>query len=253
VSVIYASSILWSGADVPRVPDAWPVALSSALGAAYVGSLWWRLRRRAGRDGRHRLQSFFVGLFAWLGAGVALAALSGHLLATPGFYGVYLSVMTGLMVLVWLASARFPDWLYHLAETPARPEPAKSQLETVDLEQTLARLNHLMDVAQVWRDEALSLASLARQVGITPHQLSELLNVHLGRSFSRYLKSYRVEEAARRLLTEPDTPILDIGLAAGFNSSSAFYGAFRELRGVAPGQFRRKASAPGSPTGPAGE
>ena len=225
------------------MPDAWPVALSSALGACYVGQLAWRLRRRPRRDVRQQLQVGMVALFALLGAGVAVAALSGRLLASEWFYTLYLSMMTALMLLVWLASARFPDWFYHIADVPAVPEPARSQLDNVDLQRTLTRLRQCMDEEQVWRDESLSLASLAGHVGISPHQLSELLNVHLGQTFSRHLKTYRVDEAARRLLSEPDTPILDIGLAAGFNSSSAFYAAFRELRGVAPGQYRRRGGA----------
>ncbi|MFN3587648.1 MAG: helix-turn-helix domain-containing protein [Moraxellaceae bacterium] len=45
------------------------------------------------------------------------------------------------------------------------------------------------------------------------------------------------------LLAEPDTPVLDVGLAVGFSSSSAFYAAFRELTGQAPGQFRREHAA----------
>jgi len=45
------------------------------------------------------------------------------------------------------------------------------------------------------------------------------------------------------LLAEPDMPVLDVGLAVGFSSSSAFYAAFREQTGQAPGQFRRGQAA----------
>ena len=76
---------------------------------------------------------------------------------------------------------------------------------------------------------------------LTPHQLSELINMHLGMNFTRLVKMHRVREAKDLLLDRPSTSALDIGLSVGFTSLSAFYAAFRELEGMAPGQFRKQA------------
>jgi AraC-like DNA-binding protein len=69
--------------------------------------------------------------------------------------------------------------------------------------------------------------------------LSELINTHLGKSFSRYLREQRVEAAKLQLIDEPKATVLGIGLAVGFSSQSNFYEAFREIVGMTPGQFRK--------------
>ena len=96
---------------------------------------------------------------------------------------------------------------------------------------------------QVYRRYDLTLPLLAEMIGLTPHQLSELINTHLGMNFTRLVKMHRVREARELLVSRPSTSALDIGLSVGFTSLSAFYAAFRELEGMAPGQFRKQAKS----------
>jgi AraC-like DNA-binding protein len=59
-----------------------------------------------------------------------------------------------------------------------------------------------------------------------------------GRTFTDYVNELRVGWACRRL-TETDDRILDICYDAGFNNLSNFNRRFRELKGLAPREFRR--------------
>jgi AraC-like DNA-binding protein len=111
-------------------------------------------------------------------------------------------------------------------------------------EDLLNRLKQLMQEQQLYRQNELSLPELANELGISNHQVSELLNVHLGVSFYDYINSYRLEFASS-LLKNPDCKlrILDIAFEAGFNNKNSFYRAFKESFGVTPNQYRENSES----------
>lgn len=117
----------------------------------------------------------------------------------------------------------------------------------LELDETLAQtlmqeLTGLMQEQQVYRQNELSLPDLAVLLGISVHQISELLNVHGGLSFYDYVNGYRVKYACD-LLADPycQLRILDIAFEAGFNNKNSFYRSFRESLGVTPNQYRANA------------
>lgn len=97
-----------------------------------------------------------------------------------------------------------------------------------------------MDQEKLYTHENLSLTLLAEQLNLTSHQLSELINTEYQQGFSKFIRQYRVEEAKKMLLAEPNASVLSISLSVGFSSQSNFYTAFRDISGVAPGQYRKK-------------
>lgn len=231
------------GAWQPGLPlrhPAWLVAASGS-GAFYMLAVF-RPIARLRLPGRLRVERWLVLAFALTGLAVGGAALLGAVLSTA-FAAVYLALIPALLIVLFLLEVRYPALMAVVSEAVEAAEAERyrrSTLTHVDVEAAVAKLQRLMDEEHLYRNDGLSLPALALAAGLSPHQLSELLNERLGLGFSRYLKQRRVAAAAELLLAEPDEPILDIGLAVGFNSSSAFYAAFRELTGQAPGQFRRE-------------
>ena len=100
------------------------------------------------------------------------------------------------------------------------------------------RLRALMVRDRLWRSEGLDHGALAKRMEIAPHQLSQLLNVHMGTNFADFLNRYRVEDAAR-LLRElhSQRSVLDIAMDAGFASSATFYRAFKKHFGMTPREY----------------
>jgi AraC-like DNA-binding protein len=43
---------------------------------------------------------------------------------------------------------------------------------------------------------------------------------------------------------EPESSVLSIGLSVGFSTQSNFYTAFRDIVGLAPGQYRKQLQKP---------
>lgn len=235
---LYAFGAWRSGAPLAQ-PALW-MALSGFGGAAYMLAIareLWRLRGRS----LIRAQLALLTLFAAIGVAVGVAALFADLSRSERFYQIYLSIIPAAMAASYLFHMRYPELMQAVGEAAAEQRRyRKTQLGQVNVPAAIDALTRLMDEEQRFADESLGLATLAAELDLSGHQLSELLNEHLGTSFSRYLRERRVAEARRLLLAEPDEAVLAIGLRCGFNSSSAFYAAFRDVEGMAPGQFRRR-------------
>ena len=121
-----------------------------------------------------------------------------------------------------------------------RATEKKALLPPEKAEDTRRRLVGLFEVDQVHLRDDLSLRELAEKLGVTPHQLSWLINDVLGLSFSSLVNGYRVD-AAKARLAEPglnSTSILEVGLDAGFGTKAAFNRAFKRHTGMTPSEFR---------------
>ncbi len=119
---------------------------------------------------------------------------------------------------------------------------ANSKLLGLDTDGLLLRLNDLLERERIYRDETLTLKDLAGRLGISPHQLSELLNSRLNVNFRRLLATHRLKDAADLLLAAPERTVLEIALLVGFSSRTAFSEAFKQSCGVSPTQYRNRRS-----------
>lgn len=86
--------------------------------------------------------------------------------------------------------------------------------------------------------EHLTLAKLAKRLGGSTHQISEILNHELGTTFSDYVNHYRVEEAKSLLVIQPERTVSAIGTKVGFQSLSSLNRVFKSLTGETPSDYR---------------
>lgn len=82
------------------------------------------------------------------------------------------------------------------------------------------------------------VAELAAELGVTPTHLTRCCKHACGRSAHDLLAERRIFEA-RRLLTETEHPVGQIGTSLGFASPAYFTRAFQHLTGHSPSAFRR--------------
>ena len=157
------------------------------------------------------------------------------------FYYFYNNAVGVGVAIMLVALVGNPDLIGDLTEA-AQARYGTSTLREVDVEASLAKLNQLMSDGRAYQNEGLTLASLAGAVGLSGHQLSELINTRLGVGFSRYVRECRVNAAKTLLISAPGRSILSISMDTGFRSQSAFYAAFKEVTGQSPGDYRRSRS-----------
>lgn len=98
-----------------------------------------------------------------------------------------------------------------------------------------------MEREMVHRDETLSIAKLAQQLGEQEYRLRRTINRQLGyRNFTAFLNGYRLAEVKAALAdpSQKEVPIITIALDAGFGSLGPFNRAFREAEGMTPSAYR---------------
>jgi AraC-like DNA-binding protein len=99
-----------------------------------------------------------------------------------------------------------------------------------------------MNSLKPYLNPELTLMELAAKLSVSPHNLSQVFNCEIKKSFFDFVNEYRVGEA-KKLLSSPQYShysILGIALDAGFNSKSAFYTAFGKHAGMTPSEFRKR-------------
>ena len=231
------------------VPLAWAVPVALLMGTAaalHLCALVYRLRalRRW-----FALELKVLALFAVM---ALVVATTGLLAASELGWDVYIRTYTTLIavgfgLVGWLLLA-VPDVVPKAREAVAVAY-AQSTLARVDREAMVVRLRQVFEQDQVHRAESLSLVSVADLLGLSGHQLSELVNTEFGMGFPRLVRKYRVETAQRMLVEEPRASVLSVGMASGFNSQSSFYVAFKEQLGEVPGAYRQRMLAGDGATG----
>ena len=94
--------------------------------------------------------------------------------------------------------------------------------------------------------EAISLATIATAVGLTPGHLTTVVRRKTGRSVQRWITERRLAEA-RKLLRETNLPVETIAARVGYRQSSYFIKHFRRDQTLTPAAWRRRTRSTNPP------
>ncbi|MBO3759869.1 AraC family transcriptional regulator [Ciceribacter sp. L1K22] len=242
----------------PIAPAAATMALALSVGlvsavllqAAYLSAaiaVFLKDRRSFGATMR-RWQSMVITSLAllWL---IAFAARIGGLTGTIGdevspLVECLFSIVLSLLIWSGLGSAQV---LQHARTSATKvvaaaiPKYRRSALTPQRGEDIMRRAKAALLRDRLFADPSLTLPKLAKQLSVSPNDLSQALNQTLGQNFTAFVNEARVCEA-ERLLKEPghatDT-VLGIAYAVGFNAKSTFNTAFVRKNGMTPSEFRK--------------
>lgn len=98
----------------------------------------------------------------------------------------------------------------------------------------VSKLERLMNSEELYKNPNLKLSDLAAKMNMSAHQLSQLLNDNLGKSFSTYINEYRISEACEKIENGSFLKIEEIGYEVGFNSKSTFFSTFKKIKNTTP-------------------
>jgi AraC family transcriptional regulator len=87
-------------------------------------------------------------------------------------------------------------------------------------------------------DRDIGLEEIASLVGLSRYHFCTAFRLAVGTSPHHYLTSLRMTHA-RKLLAERDLSIIQVALAVGYQTPSAFTATFRKATKVTPSEFRR--------------
>jgi len=100
------------------------------------------------------------------------------------------------------------------------------------------KLQRIIIDQELYKNPDLKLNDLAKAVNISGHQLSQLLNDNLGKSFAVYINEYRINRACELIVNDKGIKLEEIGYEVGFNSKSTFYTAFKKHKGTTPTLYK---------------
>jgi AraC-like DNA-binding protein len=226
--------------QIPETSPFWFPLLRGLWFALGISGLWIAWRGRADdlveqrRVLRLRLAAAIGGLAILVNITEIAVFIFGAPISLRSVTQFGIVLFTGLLC-ASMFSVRQPDLFGQVRKqdedvaTPALDDPLAARLRA----HMTSELPH--------RDEAMTIAKLAAQLGEQEYRLRRLINGQLGhRNFAAFLNGYRLDEVKAALSdpTQKEVPILTIALDAGFGSLGPFNRAFREAEGMTPSAFR---------------
>lgn len=138
-----------------------------------------------------------------------------------------------------IAAREVEAWLSRLSLSLPQK---KSRAGSAGLSGSPARMEEVTRyLGSHYADDGLSVAQVAQATGFHPKYLLSFFRKHASLTLWDYVVRLRLAHA-QRLLVTGDRTVLDIALASGFGSVSAFYQAFaRHFPGATPSRYRRAA------------
>lgn len=243
---------LWSGSAPPLLGDDAAHLLQKAIAVAFFAAALWRLWRGSEGDlvsGRRVLRGWLLAYIAAHGLVVLGAELALRGQAPVAWLdALNVAAITAALAIAAAFLLRLePAAMQTLFGPPATPPPIpvvqREPMAAAPDTRAIEQLQRLMTVDCLYRDPELSVATLARRLGLPEYRLRELIHRRLGhRNFPAFVNDHRLQEVERKL-ADPAfdrRPILTLALEAGFGSIGPFNRAFRERHGVTPTEFRQR-------------
>jgi AraC-like DNA-binding protein len=164
--------------------------------------------------------------------------------------GVYLIMLTVVcFTLRYYVNRLMQPWLMEMPATPQpvetddtvpenTPQYQKSLLPDSLLNEYEQRLDQLIREKKSYLDAELSLQTLAKELKIPKHHLTQLFSVRIGKNFYQYINVFRVDHACE-LIRKSGTDTLEmLAFESGFNSKTTFNRYFKSQLGCTPSEYR---------------
>ncbi|MGX5817879.1 helix-turn-helix domain-containing protein [Chitinophaga lutea] len=243
-----------------KTPASWKWIWCSQLAVISIVGTIWPYEQYPALMNRLFVYIIYAQWGAWLIAGGWLLARNGGLspaadrfrmLVFAGsvlLYAVYLAALLLRAPLIYIASPVFFSFMLLLTvlfqlkgagvQQAALPPRTERRRLPGDAGAWAGKLDAAMREKALYRNPNLKLNDLAMAVHLPGHQLSQLLNEHVGKSFSTYINEFRVREACRLIAENDHLTVEAIGYEVGYNSKSTFYTAFKKVLATTPSAYR---------------
>ncbi|MEO6686688.1 MAG: helix-turn-helix domain-containing protein [Dyadobacter sp.] len=116
---------------------------------------------------------------------------------------------------------------------------AERKTDLREVEQIIERLQKAMIEKSLFKNPNLKVNDVAREINISGHNLSRILNENIEKNFTLFVNEYRINEACKLLSQTTNITIEAIGEEVGFNSKSTFFATFKKIRGTTPSVYQQ--------------
>ncbi len=146
---------------------------------------------------------------------------------------------------IFLLDEKGNNELTGLNDTGKSDEPKRQLVSDEMLQEVKVSLNELMQDQELYLDSDLNLVKLAKQLQITSHQLSYIINRGYNENFFQFVNRFRVEKAKKMLTDSRNDKLSILGVAfeSGFSSKTAFNTTFKKMTDLTPSEYKKAGSA----------
>ncbi len=116
------------------------------------------------------------------------------------------------------------------------------KLDDEEIQSVIRKLKRVMTEKELFKNPNLKINDVAKEITVSPHLLSQILNSNIEKNFTLYVNEYRINEACRMLAANANLTIEAIGDEVGFNSKSTFFATFKKIKGLSPSVYRQSSS-----------
>jgi AraC-like DNA-binding protein len=188
-------------------------------------------------EGRRRIRVFVVAATALYGG------INAILQMVVGGMDIGADVVNAAILLAVVAAISIVMTRVSTADLFSAPSDAAPVQPVAPAEQKLVdALTRLMADERIYRQDNVTVGTLATRLKIPEYRLRRLINQRLGyRNFNAFLNNHRIEEAKAALAdpTQAEVPVITIAMDAGFQSLGPFNRAFKATTGVTPTEYRK--------------
>ncbi|HMI78310.1 MAG TPA: helix-turn-helix domain-containing protein [Ferruginibacter sp.] len=237
--------ILLVGTAYPyqRFPPVWGkyiiplIYLQWGLYIAFSVFLLIPLLKKAGR--KEKLKPFEKWILTICG-GVLILFTSyvwAILNITKGSYingAVYFSLIIYIVVFILLYRKKTND-----LSSFSTQKYADKKLDSAEAQLIIGKLKRAMTEKELFKNPNLKVNDLAKEINVSGHQLSQVLNDNIEKNFTLFVNEYRINEACKILSENTNLTIDAIGDEVGFNAKSTFFSTFKKIKGMTPSVYQQ--------------
>ncbi|MDY0779362.1 helix-turn-helix domain-containing protein [Tenacibaculum sp. IB213877] len=160
------------------------------------------------------------------------------LISNDAYYNSYMLIIIAfLFYFITFYSTTKPDEFL--------PKKKQKKYKTSNLNHALISdykiaLINAMEKDKLYRNPKLSIHKVSEQLNIPRQYISEVLNLHLNKSFLDFVNEYRINDFIEKVQNDQYAHLTLLGIAneVGFNSKSTFNTTFKKIKGLTPSQFK---------------
>ncbi|GAB3996547.1 hypothetical protein GCM10028807_39400 [Spirosoma daeguense] len=156
---------------------------------------------------------------------------------TKGSYingALWFSLIIYLVVFTLLYRKKTNDLFSSSAQRYTDRKPEQQEINLL-----IEQLEQIMIEKKLFKNPNLKVNDLAKEINISGHYLSRILNENIDKNFTLFVNEYRITEACSILSQPTKLTIEAIGDEVGFNSKSTFFATFKKIKGTTPSVYQQ--------------
>jgi AraC-like DNA-binding protein len=204
--------------------------------ASYVVILYPTLKQEAlTKEGCIDLFFLVIAFFVGLIFITALMLLCKYIIVIEtgiDYYNYINYLLVGLFIFILTFLIATPN-THFISEQLTRSAYSKSSLKEEQVKIYINRIEEHFKAPESFRRYDISLDSLSRDLNIPKRHLTQVFNVHLKKSFYRYVAAVRIDYAIG-LMQGSALTIEALAHECGFSSKTSFNNYFKAATGLSP-------------------